>query len=40
MYGVEGGFPMFFDTDGRGSDIYPTGKIYFVVLLVIIQLLN
>lgn len=24
VYGVEGGFPMFFDTDGRGSDIYPT----------------
>ncbi|GAB4861180.1 hypothetical protein Ancab_036337 [Ancistrocladus abbreviatus] len=24
VYGVEGGFPMFFDIDGRGSDIYPT----------------
>lgn len=25
MYAVEGGFPMFFDVDGRGSEIYPTG---------------
>lgn len=25
MYGVEGGFPLFFDVDGRGSEIYPTG---------------
>ncbi|XP_074280171.1 uncharacterized protein LOC141605350 [Silene latifolia] len=24
VYGVEGGFPVFFDTDGRGSEIYPT----------------
>lgn len=24
VYGVEGGFPMFFDVDGRGSDIFPT----------------
>ncbi|KAJ7982579.1 eukaryotic translation initiation factor 2D [Quillaja saponaria] len=24
VYGVEGGFPMFFDIDGRGSEIYPT----------------
>lgn len=24
MYGVEGGFPLFFDVDGRGSEIYPT----------------
>lgn len=25
VYGVEGGFPMFFDIDGRGTEIYPTG---------------
>ncbi|KAK7327311.1 hypothetical protein VNO80_31552 [Phaseolus coccineus] len=24
LYAVEGGFPMFFDVDGRGSDIFPT----------------
>ncbi|PON95158.1 Eukaryotic translation initiation factor 2D [Trema orientale] len=24
VYGVEGGFPTFFDTDGRGTEIYPT----------------
>ncbi|XP_022767929.1 eukaryotic translation initiation factor 2D isoform X2 [Durio zibethinus] len=24
VYGVEGGFPVFFDVDGRGSEIYPT----------------
>ncbi|KAB1210987.1 Eukaryotic translation initiation factor 2D [Morella rubra] len=24
VYGVEGGFPMFFDIDGRGTEIYPT----------------
>nr|KYP43724.1 Ligatin [Cajanus cajan] len=24
VYSVEGGFPMFFDVDGRGSDIFPT----------------
>ncbi|XVF63448.1 hypothetical protein PTKIN_Ptkin09bG0087700 [Pterospermum kingtungense] len=24
VYAVEGGFPVFFDVDGRGSDIYPT----------------
>ncbi|KAH1144725.1 hypothetical protein GLYMA_12G241600v4 [Glycine max] len=24
VYAVEGGFPMFFDVDGRGSDIFPT----------------
>ncbi|XP_021760843.1 eukaryotic translation initiation factor 2D-like [Chenopodium quinoa] len=24
VYGVEGGFPMFFDADGRGSELYPT----------------
>ncbi|XP_015577434.1 eukaryotic translation initiation factor 2D isoform X2 [Ricinus communis] len=24
VYGVEGGFPMFFDVDGRGTDIFPT----------------
>ncbi|KAK4741560.1 hypothetical protein SAY87_025148 [Trapa incisa] len=24
VYAVEGGFPMFFDIDGRGSEIYPT----------------
>ncbi|KAK4788469.1 hypothetical protein SAY86_019788 [Trapa natans] len=24
VYAVEGGFPMFFDVDGRGSEIYPT----------------
>ncbi|XP_062073177.1 uncharacterized protein LOC133777535 [Humulus lupulus] len=23
-YGVEGGFPMFFDVDGRGTEIFPT----------------
>lgn len=25
VYGVEGGFPMFFDIDGRGKEIFPTG---------------
>ncbi|KAK9270510.1 hypothetical protein L1049_026091 [Liquidambar formosana] len=24
VYGVEGGFPMFFDIDGRGTEIFPT----------------
>ncbi|GAV60629.1 SUI1 domain-containing protein [Cephalotus follicularis] len=24
VYGVEGGFPIFFDVDGRGSEIFPT----------------
>ncbi|KAB2603695.1 eukaryotic translation initiation factor 2D [Pyrus ussuriensis x Pyrus communis] len=24
VYGVEGGFPIFFDIDGRGTDIFPT----------------
>ncbi|CAI9117185.1 OLC1v1018531C1 [Oldenlandia corymbosa var. corymbosa] len=24
VYGLEGGYPMFFDTDGRGQDIFPT----------------
>ncbi|KAK6246616.1 hypothetical protein SCA6_009706 [Theobroma cacao] len=24
VYGVEGGFPVFFDVDGRGTEIYPT----------------
>ncbi|KAK8568802.1 hypothetical protein V6N13_106686 [Hibiscus sabdariffa] len=24
VYGVEGGYPLFFDVDGRGSEIYPT----------------
>ncbi|XP_050231588.1 uncharacterized protein LOC126680499 [Mercurialis annua] len=24
VYGVEAGFPMFFDVDGRGTDIFPT----------------
>ncbi|CAA6673188.1 unnamed protein product [Spirodela intermedia] len=26
VYGVEGGFPMLFDIDGRGSEIFPTGS--------------
>ena len=26
VYGVEGGFPMFFDIDGRGTEIFPTGS--------------
>ncbi|GFS38405.1 eukaryotic translation initiation factor SUI1 family protein [Actinidia rufa] len=25
VYGLEGGFPIFFDVDGRGTEIYPTG---------------
>lgn len=25
VYGVEGGTPMFFDVDGRGTQIFPTG---------------
>lgn len=29
VYGVEGGFPIFFDIDGRGTDIFPTGIIFF-----------
>ncbi|KAK1274732.1 hypothetical protein QJS04_geneDACA009956 [Acorus gramineus] len=24
LYGIEGGFPMIFDVDGRGTEIYPT----------------
>ncbi|KAF5738822.1 eukaryotic translation initiation factor 2D isoform X2 [Tripterygium wilfordii] len=27
VYGVEGGFPMFFDIDGRRTEIFPTGKL-------------
>ncbi|KAL6974909.1 hypothetical protein U1Q18_044222 [Sarracenia purpurea var. burkii] len=26
VYGLEGGFPMFFDVDGRGTEIFPTGN--------------
>lgn len=29
MYSVEGGYPMFFDVDGRGTDILPTGLWFF-----------
>lgn len=25
VYGIEGGLPMVFDIDGRGTEIYPTG---------------
>ena len=35
VYGVEGGFPVFFDVDGRGSEIYPTGM-YLTHLCIII----
>lgn len=27
---MEGGFPMFFDVDGRGTDIFPTGMYLFI----------
>jgi hypothetical protein len=33
VYAVEGGFPVFFDIDGRGSDIFPTGRFCFCILL-------
>lgn len=32
LYAVEGGFPMFFDVDGRGNDIFPTGFVSFRVV--------
>lgn len=25
VYGLESGVPMFFDVDGRGSEIFPSG---------------
>lgn len=28
VYSLEGGDPMFFDVDGRGTDILPTGTYY------------
>lgn len=31
VYAVEGGFPVFFDIDGRGSDIFPTGSFGFCI---------
>ena len=34
VYGVEGGFPMFFDVDGRGSEIFPTGMCTVIVVLL------
>lgn len=30
VYSVEGEFPMFFDIDGRGSEIFPSGKHLYV----------
>lgn len=37
VYGVEGGFPMFFDIDGRGKEIFPTGiRSLFSMLLSLI----
>lgn len=38
VYGVVGGYPMIFDADGRGKEIYPTGFVhlystYFIELL-------
>lgn len=32
VYGVEGGFPMFFDIDGRGTEIFPTGSSSLLIL--------
>lgn len=31
VYAVEGDFPMIFDIDGRGTEIYPTGINYFCI---------
>lgn len=30
VYSVDGGSPIFFDVDGRGTDIFPTGLCFFV----------
>lgn len=30
VYSVEGEFPMFFDIDGRGSEIFPSGMPLYV----------
>ncbi|KAL9687359.1 hypothetical protein QQ045_031759 [Rhodiola kirilowii] len=30
VYWVEGGLPMIFDVDGRGTEIYPTGRVAYV----------
>lgn len=27
VYSVEGGYPMFFDIDGRGTEIFPAGNL-------------
>jgi len=40
VYAVEGGFPMFFDVDGRGSDIFPTGLLSLVCSELRIQMIN
>jgi len=40
VYAVEGGFPMFFDVDGRGSDIFPTGLLSLVCSKLRIQMIN
>lgn len=34
VYAVEGGFPVFFDVDGRGSDIFPTGFLSLLLLRI------
>lgn len=28
VYGIEGEFPMLFDIDGRGHELFPTGFIF------------
>lgn len=32
VYGLEGECPMFFDVDGRGRDIFPTGNLLKIVM--------
>lgn len=37
VYTVEGGLPMFFDVDGRGSEIYPSGTKYSILILLTLK---
>jgi len=40
VYAVEGGFPVFFDIDGRGSDIFPTGRFGFCIFYFLEMKMN
>lgn len=40
VYSVEAGFPVFFDIDGRGTDIFPTGMLHYLFISVIIIFLT